>query len=229
MSMSDWAKEEVRLACKKEAPDRKDGEWDYGCACYESALKAYLSLMEDEHSGASFGFTANILKRLLESKPLTPIVDTPEVWDDIRSLDKDGSVTYQCKRMSSLFKTVHPDGTVSYSDIDRYYCVDGATGWTYTSGLESRLLNELHPITMPYYPPLGRYVFETVELLTDRKNGDFDTKAVMTLKTPDGNRECIGKYYAETEDGWKEIDLSEYKKRLAAHEKRESEECKKEE
>lgn len=53
MSMSDWAKREVKIACKREAPDRKDGEWDYGCACYESALKAYQSLMEDGHTLAS--------------------------------------------------------------------------------------------------------------------------------------------------------------------------------
>jgi len=224
MSMSDWAKGEVRLACKKEAPDRKNGEWDYGCACYESALKAYLSLMEDEHSGASFGFTANILKRLLESKPLSPIVDVPEAWSDILSRDEDGSITYQCRRMSSLFKTVLPDGTVIYSDIDRYYCKDIKTGATYHCGLESKLLNELHPITMPYYPPIGYYVFETAELLTDRKNGDFDTKAVFTLKTPDGRLEKIYKYYAESEDGWKEIDLPEYLKRAAQHAKREQEE-----
>jgi hypothetical protein len=222
MSMSDWAKEEVRLACKKEAPDRKDGEWDYGCACHESALKAYLSLMEDEHSGASFGFTANILKRLLESKPLTPIVDTPEVWDDIISRGEDGSITYQCKRMSSLFKTVHPDGTVSYSDVDRYYCIDDSTGSTYTSGLESRLLDAWYPITMPYYPPLGYYVFETCELLED-------VKTITTLKTPDGHRELVQKYYANTEDGWREISLFECKNMLEAHRKLETEARKKEE
>lgn len=61
MTMSDWAKEEVRLARKKEAP---------------------------------------------------------EVWDNIASCGEDGSITYQCRRTSGLFKTVHPDGTISYSDVD---------------------------------------------------------------------------------------------------------------
>ena len=65
-NMTDWAKREVEIACKREAPGRKDGEWDYGCACYESALKAYLSLMEDEHSGMSFSITRSILNRLIE-------------------------------------------------------------------------------------------------------------------------------------------------------------------
>ena len=50
MTMIEWARREVELACNREKPDRKEGEWDYGCACYESALKAYESLAEDSHS-----------------------------------------------------------------------------------------------------------------------------------------------------------------------------------
>lgn len=61
MSMLEWAKREVEIACKRENPDKKEGEFDYGCACYESALKAFESLCEDGHSGMSIGFTKNIL------------------------------------------------------------------------------------------------------------------------------------------------------------------------
>lgn len=43
----DWARNEVAIACKKENPNRKEGEFDYGCACYESVLKAFESLTED--------------------------------------------------------------------------------------------------------------------------------------------------------------------------------------
>ena len=50
-----WAENEVAIACRHEKPDRKDGEWDYGCACYESALKAFGSLCADGHSGFSIG------------------------------------------------------------------------------------------------------------------------------------------------------------------------------
>ena len=53
MSMQTWAEKEIEIACKRERADSKveDGELDYGCACYESALKAYKSLIEDGHSG----------------------------------------------------------------------------------------------------------------------------------------------------------------------------------
>lgn len=47
MSLREWAQREVALACRREKPDRKEGEFDYGCACYESALKAFDSLLED--------------------------------------------------------------------------------------------------------------------------------------------------------------------------------------
>ena len=30
MNLIEWAKNEVELACKRENPDRKAGEWDYG-------------------------------------------------------------------------------------------------------------------------------------------------------------------------------------------------------
>ena len=57
MSMSDWAKKEVELAKIIEAKDLKEGEFDYGGACYDSALKAFKSLTEDNHSGTSIKIT----------------------------------------------------------------------------------------------------------------------------------------------------------------------------
>ena len=224
MSMSEWAKREVEIACKREAPERKDGEWDYGCACYESALKAYLSLMEDEHSGMSFGFTRGILKRLLESKPLTPIEDVPEVWKESFGW-ADGGKHYQCNRMTSLFKDIDEKGNVTYHDTGRYYCQDAESGATYSCGLEARLLDELYPITMPYYPPIGYYVFMTRELLTDMANGDFDTKAILILKKPDGETEVINRYYAESKNGWREITNMEYAERYKMHKEREKREA----
>lgn len=216
MSMSEWAKREVEIACKRENPDYRPGEFDYGCSCYESALKAYMSLMEDEHSGMSFSFTAGILKRLLESKPLTQIDDVPEAWGPGSTYGDDGVTHYQCKRMSSLFKDVYPDGTVKYNDVGRYYCVEAGSGITYHCGLESRLVDEMYPITMPYYPPLGHYVVTTRELLTDRKHGDFDTKAVLSIKTPEGVVEPVNRYFAEGGKAWREISFEEWCEREAA-------------
>ena len=75
MSMLDWARKEIEIACKKENPNWDGNSFDYSCACYQSALKAYESLCNDQHSGFSWGMTINILNRLAEGKPLTPITD----------------------------------------------------------------------------------------------------------------------------------------------------------
>lgn len=80
MSMMEWAKREVEIASKRERGDKPESEWDYGCACYDSALKAFESLCGDDHSGFSIGITKGILNRLIDGKPLTPIEDTEEVW-----------------------------------------------------------------------------------------------------------------------------------------------------
>lgn len=223
MSMSEWARHEVELACKKEAPDRKDGEFDYGCVCYESALKAYLSLCEDSHSGASFSFTKNILIRLMNGKPLTPIEDTDDNWDPV--YEHDGITGYQCKRMSSLFKEVLPDGTVRFS-ANNYYCVDEKTGTTYTGGGAAQVLEQfVEPITMPYYPPTKDYEIHTREYLTDRKNGDFDTKVYLYIICPDGKRIDVNKAYKDYRQEWKEISKDELSARIFQHEIREKKEA----
>lgn len=209
MSMTDWAKREIELACKRERGGRPEDEWDYGCACYESAYKAFQSLMEDGHSGMSIGFTKNILNRLIDGKPLTAIEDTPDVWIDV-TFD-DTKRTYQCRRMSSLFKDVRHDGSVEYHDNDRCYCVykdNPDFGWH--SGFISRLIHEKYPITMPYFPASKPMVVYCTECLHDPKNGDFDTIGVWYVLKPDGEKDTIERFFKESPDGWDEISKQEY-------------------
>ena len=73
MTLTTWSEHEIELACKRENPDWDGKSFDYGCSCYQSALKAYKSLLSDGHSGASFGLTRNILVPLMDGLPLTPI------------------------------------------------------------------------------------------------------------------------------------------------------------
>ena len=205
-NMLDWAKREVEIACKKENPNRKKGEFDYGCACYVSALKAFESLTEDGHSGYSIGITKNILNRLIDGMPLTPIEDTDDVWDMPYTND-DGEMVYQCNRMSALFKTVHSDGSVDYSSNDYCYCIDiNNPKITYYSGLARRIIHKMFPITMPYMPgkPIKVYC---EDFLTDKKNGDFDTVGVFyALKEENGEpiRIEINRFFRESFENEKE-------------------------
>ncbi len=218
--MQSWAEREIEIACKHERGDSgsKDGEWDYGCACYESALKAYKSLMGDGHTGFSIGMTKYILNRLIEHKPLTPIEDKEDVWNDISDISG-GCVNYQCKRMSSLFKYVYPDGTIKYRDVNRFYGVnlDNPNG-SYHSGLIDRVMEELYPIRMPYFPTKS---FKVVceEFLTDRKNGDFDTVGMLYFIDPDGVRVELNRYFKEGADDFVEIDKDEYEERRVMYQK----------
>lgn len=207
MSMVDWARREVEIACKKEAPDRKDDEWDYGCACYESALKAYESLMEDGHSGFSFGITKKILIRLMEEKPLTSITDTSEEWCDLN--DK----TFQCKRMSSLFKTINEDGSVTYDDITRVVCTHIGAKTSWYNGFVRDIVNKMYPITMPYFPSSQQFIVCIEKLLLDFNNADYDHIGLLYLKTPEGEHVHLNKFYDLRGEEPVEISLKEFYRR----------------
>lgn len=229
--MTEWAEREIAAACKRENPDWDGESFDYGCACYQSALKAYKSLMEDEHSGFSFGITKNILIRLLNNIPLSPITD-----DDfsINEMDNDLSIggdkwlkerglksDIQCSRRTSLFRYEHLDGTITYHDNDRAYCKDINSGWTF-SGYPSRIVDDMFPITMPYTPSDKMYKVNVQEFLLDPKNGDYDHQRVVSVVTPDGEeilinnpkyiqREVNGKMESCTLEEWME-DYKEFEK-----------------
>lgn len=220
MSMREWAKREVEIACKYENPNRKEGEFDYGCACYESALKAFDSLLEDGHSGFSIGLTKQILNRLIDGKPLVPIEDTDDSWEYVGEFD-DRSKRYQCKRMSSLFKTVYPDGKIEYSDSNRTVMIELYSNTTWHSGFINSIVGELFPLTMPYMPADNPYKVFCEEFLTDPKNGDYDTIGVFYILKPDGEKHVVNRYFKEGNGryGWDEISQEEFdERRQMSHE-----------
>ena len=207
-----WAEEEIRIACERERGGASEDEWNYGVACYESALKAFRSLLEDEHSGMSIGFTLGILNRLVKGQPLTPIEDTDDVWEERGAyLSEANYTTYQCRRMSSLFKDVYADGHIEYLDVNRFRCVTLNSSACWSNNYIARIAGEYFPITMPYIPRTYTVVCE--EFLTDRKNGDFDTIGILYIYGDTGERKEVNRYFAEAEEGWREIDRAEYEQR----------------
>ena len=214
----DWAEREVKIACKKEKEksNSKEGEFDYGCACYESALKAFKTLCDDGHSGFSIKMTQSILNRFINGQPLTHIEDTYDIGYEHHHY-KEGHKLYQCKRMSSLFKDVYADGTVEYGDNNRLYCVNiNDPNDTYHSGLVRRIVDKMFPITMPYMPGAPIKVY-CEDFLTDKKNGDFDTIGVLyAFKTENGEQKKIeiNRFFKEPKDNeeydWVEISKEEY-------------------
>lgn len=203
-----WAEEEIRLACNTKN--------EYSRACYDSAIRAYKSLMKDGHSGASIHVTRKILNRLINMKPLTEIEDVPEVWNDISMWKSEEGIVekYQCKRMSSLFKDIYDDGTVKFTDVDRVSCIDiDNPNVSWHCRLGDNIVDELFPIEMPYYPATSPYKLYMEDFLVDPNNGDFDTKGFFYLIKPDGERVEINKFYKEQDEGWAEIGVEEYNDR----------------
>ena len=215
--MYDWAEQECRIACKKENPNFNfDSEdFDYGCSCYKSALKAYKSLCEDDHSGASFNFTRIILERLMDGQPLTPITDEDfeggvSIFSDKDLASRGLKSEIQCPRISSLFRRETLDGKVSYIDNNRAYCINIENPFDTYSSAKDYVVDEFFPITMPYIPEKGKYKVYCQTFLTDKKNGDFDTQAILYFITPDGKRVDVNRYQTEKDGKMVDITKEEY-------------------
>lgn len=208
MSLLGWAKSEIERVT---IDNPEDACRLYSNACYASALKAYESLLNDDHSGMSWGITKNILIRLMNNLPLSEIEDVDDVW---KKVFEDDSITeYQCKRKSSLFKAVYSSGEIKYSDVDRFVCYDvndPKCGSHF--GFADRIAEEhedIGVVTMPYWPTEPIKIFKE-DFLFDSRNGDFDTVGIIYALKPDGTRIEINRYFKEGLNGFTEISKDEY-------------------
>ena len=212
-TMEIWAENEIKIACERENPNRNKGEWDYGCACYESAFEAFKTLLGQGHSGYSIVMTKHILNRLIDGKPLTPIEDTQDSWNEC-DWNSDGMQMYQCKRMPSLFKYVYSNGRVEYADTDGIVCQDIHSGFSYHNKHLRDLVLKMYPIEFPYMPTDKPFRLYTEDFLAYEKNGDSDTVGALYLIKPDGERVEVDRYFAyDYGRDIKEIDKDEYERR----------------
>lgn len=213
----DWETSEVRLAIQKEKGACEDSdEWDYGVKCYNSALRAIRSLKKDGHSGMSIQITKSILNRLIDGKCLTPIEDDPDIWAKVEFGEDDPIQHFQCKRMSSLFKDVAEDGTVTYSDVNRVQLINKESpDIPFRNGFGTRLIDKMYPITLPYFPTDKKFKIIVEKFLTDEKNGDFDTVGYLQLILPNGEVVDLNGYFKDGPDGMVRIEQAEYEERKA--------------
>lgn len=223
MSVTEWAEAEIDLVKKKIKEDSEfSHEYDYQSLCYDSALKAFKVLMSDEHSGMSMVITQSILNRLIDVKPLTPIEDTDDIWIDVMTYET--HKLYQCSRMSSLFKSVYYTGRIKYSDNNRWIVQStDDSKLRYHSSFVTKTMDELYPITMPYYP-LGKAmtVYEEeffVSVPSEQNPSEMINNLTIGLiyfLNQDNKQVPINKYYKRAEDGSKLIEIN-YGEYLARH------------
>lgn len=196
--MKTWAENEVNLAIK-------DCD-EYTKNCYLSALKAYNMLCDDGHSGTSFSITSNILQKLCDNKPLTPITENDSF---IFIYENNEYKCYKCSRKSSLFKDVYKDGTIKYNDVDRFTCFEIENpNITYYSGFVNEVLSEIFPLKFPYSGENFKVACDT--FLSDEKNGDFDHRGILFVKDINGKYYNINRFYKELNNKWIKISKKEF-------------------
>ena len=210
MNMTEWAENEVKLACSEKADDEVLDK--YAESCYQSALKAFKSLCEDSHSGMSIGFTLGILNRLVKGLPLSPIEGKDDEWEVIDR--RENYVAYQNKRCSALFKKIK-DGEPKYDFVDKtvVFYNGESTGWH--NGHASHLVNELHPTTLPFMPKENRYkVYCNTYAKSEEE--DNELREYTYLINPDGEREEINRYFLFTGNEIAELTKKEFDYQIAA-------------
>lgn len=213
--MYKWAENECNVA--------KINADEYTSCCIDSALRAYKTLLEDNHSGMSMALTKDILNRLIDRKNLTPITDEDFKFKspmyDKSYLDylkkRNIKSELQCPRCTALFKTEYLDGEVKYSDVNRVICFDvnDEKRIPFSNGLATDIIDDMFPIALPYMPTKKLYKVYVEEFLTDVSNGDYDTVKYCYVYTPEYKLVYLNKYYKELNNKWVEIDETEYEHR----------------
>lgn len=201
--MIKWAEDEVSIV-------KQNNKDEYYSMCLDAALEVYEMLCKQGHSGYSIAVTEQILHRLIEREPLSPIEDVPDVWNEVADRK------YQCNRYSGLFKDVI-DASAQYTDVNRFVCheVDNPN-IPFHSGLVTRTLDKMFPIVFPYFPEKVKVTVH--ESLINPNNGDFDTVHIIRAKFPDGTERVIHRYFTEKNDNFVEITKSEYDELFKAKE-----------
>lgn len=191
--------------------------FDYEGECYKSALKAFKSVCDDGHSGLSYSITARILKRMLDGLPLKKIQETDFTDDDMSWVEDDGTKHIMCDKMFSLWKEIHPDGSITYNDQDRVVGINADEGYGFSAKFVSDIVNQRYPITMPYYPDGRSYKVYVRDFLVYPENGDYDTRAILYIETPKGEKIDINKFYHEKNGEMVEISEEEYSTLFSKH------------
>jgi hypothetical protein len=65
-------------------------------------------------------------------------------------------------------------------------------------------------ITMPYMPSNRTDIIVCDKLLTDRKNGDFDTISILYIQRANGQKVDVNRYFKESGKSFEEISETEW-------------------
>ena len=217
-TMTDWAEREVEIFLENlKKSIKEDDDFKYSESIYNDALKVYKLLMSQGHSGFSYSTVCYILKKLMTNIPLTAITGKDEEWTPTPCEVSESFKLFQNIRHYSLFKEVYTDGTVRYTDVDRYVCIDMETNGNFSFRKAEDILDGLFPITMPYEPKEEQFKIRTRRRYKDNDIGIH----VLDILTPFGSVIYIDKYFDKISDEKqiKEISMKKFKKKYGVTKK----------
>lgn len=94
------------------------------------------------HSGFSASYALNIITRLLDWKPITPLTGDDSEWNEI------GDNEYQNNRCYSIFKK----NGQAYNVSGKSFSDDGGKTWWTRGGIDGSRVNITFPYTVPSEP-----------------------------------------------------------------------------
>lgn len=217
MNTYEWAKHELNLAreneiakCKAD-PDYEPGDEQYGLMCYDAAEQLLDIFEEQDHSGYSARVVCSIFERLVKGNPLTPVTDEDDQWGERYTAEEDPVKRYQHKRMSSLFKHVDADGTVTYHDINRVQAYDPKLG-VFSTRFVDNIVNEYFPLTFPYTGDTIKVRVNDFDNI-ETANGRVDVRHVIDATKNGIEHVYIDRYFIRPDGGndYYEIDMFTYR------------------
>lgn len=202
--MSKWAKEEVEKANAA-----------YGIpsdtlfqATFDIVLNAYNYILKECEDMGHWRTVRRMLARLMDDKPLTDITEGDfEGAEELNAPDNAVSVK-RCPRYPSLIRTEYKDGTIRYSDEERYYYWDDNNNEP-LRGIDLDIIDEYIPITLPYRPPTLPSEIHVSVSLSNPKNGDYDTVHVSHIQC-ECDRIDVDRYWIEIDGVLVEIDKDKF-------------------
>lgn len=201
----DWARKELALGLCDSLNQEPEGEWNYKTSCYEVAEYLYEKMFVNDPQGYGLNYTMDILQRLVNSQPLTPIEDEESTWVEFytpASDNDDDIVIYQCARMPYLLKYLYFNGKVEYEDLLYTAAVNIAdSSDIYSSAMVNEIVSAIFPIQFPYYPedPILVYCSEF------KLNGSTYF-GILYADKPKEARHEINRFFKSFEDNYVEVD-----------------------
>lgn len=182
---------------------------------YQTALSAFKGAAITGHAYENTRNLKNAFGRLADRLPLVAIEIYSDYWEDSHKLE-DGTVIAHAKGYESLYKSVDPNGKISFHDDRRVKCVNvlSETQMPHLSCFIRDIIDEMYPIHFPYYPIDKQFILLVESFACDPDNEMDDTLAILCVTHPDGKtQDPINRYFkqdASTNNEIVEIYQSEY-------------------